>query len=205
MTTKSPIKGKTISEQKTLDKQSQAMLFEGASLSQLSQMFSQDIRKVKSKLHGLLPTNTRASHPIYKIAEAARYLVKPMWDIDEWISRLDSAKDLPTELSKEYWAGKRSRQLFEEHAGDLWRTEKVIDMVTDLFKGMAMSLRLVDDAVNSESILTSKQREVIRRLMDEALSNTHDELLKILEESKNRGGIVIGRSSEDQLDEDDEI
>lgn len=184
-------------DSKRFDSQTEAMLFEGASLSQLSRLFSMDIRKVKAKLHGCGPVATRAGAPIYSIAEASRYLVEPILDIDEWIKRMNHT-DLPMMLRKEYWAGMRSRQLYEEHAGDLWRTDKVIEHVTEILKTISMSLRLVSDKVAMEMALTPGQRRLTNALMDEALAGAHAQLLKLYENrGVGNGGEAAGVSDEE--------
>lgn len=191
------IKKKSIADQKAFDSETSAMLFEGASLSQLSQLFSQDIRKVKAKLHGLSPVKTRAGHPIYNVAEAARHLVQPMWGIDEYIKRMNHA-DLPTLLSKEYWAGMRTRQIFEEAAGDLWRTDEVTEHITEILKTISVSLRLSADSVERETSLSVQQRNTIIRLMDETLANAHKTLQKaMLKARKGRGGSSATNAVED--------
>lgn len=196
MASKAP--GKSIAEQKAIDKETQVMMFEGCSLSQLTQIFGQDIRKIKAKLHGLEPVKMRAGHPIYSLAEAARYLVEPMWPIDEYIKRMNHA-DLPMLLRKEYWAGMRSRQLYEAAAGDLWPTEKVMDHISELLKSFALPLRLASDTVEREVGLTPEQRKILIRIMDETLSNVHASALRMCEESKE---VDNGGDANPDIDDD---
>lgn len=195
------VKGRSIADQKAMDGETTAMLFEGASLSQLVQLFGQDIRKIKAKLHGLHPVKTRAGHPIYSVKEAARYLAEPAWPIDEYIKRMNHM-DLPFMLKKEYWAGMRSRQIYEQAAGDLWPTVKVVGHVTEILKTISLSLKLADDAVEREVRLSPQQRDIVRRIMDETLQNAHDALHRFLEEAKtNQQESADGRSSQDNDDD----
>jgi hypothetical protein len=192
-------RGKTIAQQKALDKETVAMMFEGASLTQLAQLFSQDVQKVKKKLHGLEPSNMRAGHPIYSVAEAARRLVEPQWPIDEYIKRMNHA-DLPVLLKKEYWAGMRSRQLWEEQNGDLWRTDYVIEHISDLLKSFALPMKLASDTVERETGLNPDQRKIIIRLMDQTLANVHkaaQEMLENRRESRN-GGSAANPADDDE-------
>lgn len=185
-------------DSKKMDAETQAMLFEGASLSQLAQMFGQDVRKVKAKLHGCAPSDTRAGHPIYRIKDAARYLVEPIWGIDEYITRMNHA-DLPMMLRKEYWAGMRSKQIYEQAAGDLWPTEQVIDLMSGMLKTISMSLKLASDAVDREVGLTSQQRKTVISLMDSALANAHDKLKHTLSESQERPAAATAGDADDDL------
>lgn len=192
-------KGKSIAEQKSFDQATQAMMFEGVSISQLSQIFSQDTRKIKAKIHGLKPVKMRAGHPIYSIAEAAAYLVQPAWPIDLWIQRMNHA-DLPPLLKKEYWGAMRSRQIYEQAAGDLWPTEKVIEHISEILKTVAVSIRLIPDVVQRESGYTEAQRVLIQTLVDDALANAHKSVTAMLEAQKQEvsgGGSISTMAGED--------
>lgn len=172
MTTKPLIKSERGKRQ---DAETEAMLFEGATLSQLSRLFTKDNRSTKAKLYGCQPCGTRAGNPIWAISDAARYLVEPIWPIEEYVKHM-THNDLPMMLRKEYWAGMRSRQIFEIAAGDLWATEKVQEHIIDILKTISMSLRLTADTVERETGITDAQREVIVRLIDDALANAHRDL-----------------------------
>lgn len=194
-------KGLSIAEQKAFDKDTQIMMYEGASLSQLKQIFSMDIQKIKAKLHGLAPVKMRAGHPIYSIAEAARYLVEPMWPIEEYIKHMNHA-DLPMLLRKEYWAGMRSRQLFEQAAGDLWPTDEVLEHISEILKTIAFQLKLASDTVERETGLTPQQRKIVQRIIDDALNKSHRTLQEMLEKRK---GEISGRSATATTIDDDEL
>lgn len=195
--------GKTIAQQKAFDEETQVMMFEGISLSQAKQLFCMDINKIKAKIHGLAPVKTRAGHPIYSVKDMARYLVEPMWPIEEYIKHMNHA-DLPMLLRKEYWAGMRSRQLYEIAAGDLWPTEKVVEHLTEVLKTISISLRLMSDAVERETSLTPAQRDIIIRLMDDTLSNAHNSLAETLQSESQRGS-TDGGSSTHSADDESEL
>lgn len=183
------------------DEESNAIVYQGASLSQLVSIFKQDIRKVKMKLADLPPVGTRGGFPIYSIKEAARYLIEPIWPIDEYIKRMNHA-DLPMLLRKEYWSGMRSRQLYEIAQGDLWPTDRVIEHLSEVLKMISMSMRLAADAVDRETGLTPKQRAIVVRLMDETMANAHATLQKKFEDRKPKDA---GADSGHDQAEDDEL
>lgn len=198
-------KGQSIAEQKAFDKDTQAMLFEGASLSQLVQLFGQDIRKIKAKLHALTPVRMRSGHPIYSIKEAARYLVEPAWPIDEYIKRMNHA-DLPVLLKKEYWAGMRSRQIYEQAQGDLWPTDKVIEHIAEILKIISMSMKLTQDVVARETALTIEQRRIFTQIVDRTLSEAHGVLHKAMSTRTLEEDVSGGDANTTQDDiEDDEL
>lgn len=177
-----------------------AVVYQGASLSQLVAMFKMDIRKVRAKIADLEPCGKRGGFPIYSVKEAARYLVEPIWPIDEYVKRMNHA-DLPMLLRKEYWAGMRSRQLYEMAAGDLWATDKVIEHVSEILKTIAMSARLMSDGVEREAGLTVQQRAIVTRLNDEMIANANRELQKMIEKRKQDASAHAGNPDQD----DDEL
>lgn len=196
--------GFSIADQKAFDRDTQVMMFEGCSLSQLAQIFAMDVRKIKGKLHGLAPVTTRAGHPIYRIKDAARYLVEPMWPIEEYVKHMNHT-DLPYLLKKEYWAAQRSKQLYEIDAGDLWRTDQVVEHISELLKIISLSLRLTSDSVERETALTPKQRDIVIRTMDEALANAHSEIEKKISRSRSQKVEVDNGRSTEIAKEDDEL
>ena len=162
---------------KVQDAETKAMLFEGASLSQLSRLFGRDNRTTAAKLQGLSPVGMRAGSPIYSVKDAAPLLVPPAYDIDEFIQRMTVA-DLPMQLRKEFWAGMRSKQLYEKEAGELWPTEEVREMLAEVFKTMRMTLLLTRDSVARETELTKRQSEIVVRIIDGCLRDLNDAVRK---------------------------
>lgn len=158
------------------------MSAEGASISQLSGVFRMDRRDVAKRLVPLKPAGERGGFPVYDFKEACRYLAEPLFSIEEYVAQMNHT-DLPMMLRKEYWAGRRSQQLYEIANGDLWRTEQVIEHETELFKTIKMSLLLVHDTVERESELTAAQRQIIHNLIDSALQNAQKAVLESLSQS----------------------
>lgn len=160
----------------SLDEESQAMLYDGLNLSQLSIAFRMDHRVLVEKLHRVEPTGSRRGVATYTIDEVAPHLVKPIYDIETYIKRMNHT-DLPKHLTKEFWAGLRSKQEYELKAGDLWPTARVIGEVGELFKLVKMSVLLLSDAVERQTELSDRQREIIKGLTDGMLEDLHREVL----------------------------
>ena len=153
------------------DGETNAMLFEGASISQLVKMFDMDARDVSKKMRAVPSSGERRGFPIWRVKDAAAVLVRPEVkdeDILRYIVGM-SFKDLPPSLNKEVWNGLRARIRFEAEQGDLWRTEYVQTGVNLLMQTLRMGVLLFPDKVNREEGLTPKQREIIERLSDELL------------------------------------
>lgn len=166
-----------------MDEETNAIVYQGATLRQLCVLFKMDISKVKARIADIEPCAHRHGFPVYAIKDAASVLSEPRWPMDEWIKRMNHA-DLPMLLRKEYWAGMRSRQLYEIAAGDLWPTDRVIEMASEMLKVIAMSARLASDQVERETGITVRQREVVNRLMDSMLANARDALEKHIQNRK---------------------
>lgn len=160
-----------------IDMASRGILYEGANLTQLAQLFKMDFRTVSAKMHGVPADGTRGRSAIWRIDTAAPHLVKPVYDVEAYMRNM-SHNELPKMLTKEYWAGLRSRQEYELKAGDLWPTAEVVKKVGDLMKIFKMTVRLFMDAVDQQSQLAPKQREIIKQLSDGLLEETNHQVVK---------------------------
>lgn len=174
----------SIGKEPRLDEESEALLYSGANITQLARIFKMDLRDIKAKLNGKIkPAGKRNGFPIYAIKDAAEYLASPIHDIDEFIQKMSIA-DLPTILRKEFWAGMRSRQLYEKEAAELWPTSDVIDTIAELLKTLRLSLLLSREGVERETELSQRQRDIIIRIIDNALEDAHRAATKRLAEVK---------------------
>lgn len=160
-----------------LDDESRAMIYEGLNLSELGRLFHMDHRVLVEKLHGVSPSGKRGSANTYKVHEVAPHLVKPIFDIESYIKRMNHA-DLPKMLTKEFWAGQRAKQEYLLKAGDLWPTEDVIKHVGELFKLVKMSVQLMSDAVERQVELTERQRAIIKAMCDGLLSDLRQAIIE---------------------------
>jgi hypothetical protein len=86
--------------------------------------------------------------------------------------------DLPKMLTKEFWAGQRSRQEFEQREGNLWPTGRVVEVIGGLMKLVKMSVRLNADAVDRQAELTDRQRGIVKSLGDGMLETLYATVLE---------------------------
>ena len=148
--------------------QTAAIIYQGASLRQLEAIFGVNTAVIKGKISGIAPAASRRGVPVWAIRDVAPVLVKPTFDVESAIRKM-SHTDLPKTLSKEFWAGQRSKQEYQIRAGELWETGKVVECVGDLFKLVSMSLKLMRDNVERQTELTLKQRHLLTNLCDGTL------------------------------------
>jgi hypothetical protein len=185
-----------------------------ATMSQLAQLFETDAKTLPKRLRGLRPAGARHNTSTYKIREAASRLVQPGYSIDM------NHSDLPPLLTKEYWNGQRARQIFEENAGDLWRTSQVVEGFAEAFKTLRMSLLLMADSVERETNLSEVQRKIIKRMIDGAIDDLRESMvtrfkdyvattaplaLPVFDDADDDFGLESVGSGDDAIDpEDDE-
>lgn len=152
----------------SMDEGTAEMIYLGLNQTQLQRLFKQDHPTIKRKLElakaaGVKPSGKRDKVDIWHIHEVAPYIVKPAFDIEHYIRTMDH-KELPKILTKDFWAGLRSKQEYELKAGNLWPTEKVIEEMGEVFKLMKMSTLLMLDGLEKQTELTASQREIVRQL-----------------------------------------
>lgn len=139
-----------------------------ATMAQLAQMFETDAKTLPKRLKMVAPAGTRRGNKVYRIKEAAQYIVTPGYEIEEYIRQM-SPQELPPLLSKEFWNGQRARLEFETKLGMHWPTEEIVEFIGALQNTIRMVLLLAVDDVNREQALTDGQRKVFQRITDAAI------------------------------------
>lgn len=146
-----------------------------ATLSQIAQMFRTDAKTLPQRLRGVVPAGKRDGYRVYNIREAASRLVEPGYEIEEFIKQM-SPQELPPLLQKEFWNGQRARTAYEKEIGNLWPTEDVVALIAVLEQGMRQTVLLITDDVEREEGLTTGQRKVFRRIMDQGIAKFKETL-----------------------------
>lgn len=190
-----------------VDDETNAIIYQGASINIIARIFKKDPRDIRSKIVGhVAPVGIRANQPIYEIKDVAPYLVSPPYDIDEFIQRMSLA-DLPTVMRKEFWAGMRSRQLYEKEAAEVWETSQVVDAIASLLKTLRMSLLLARESAERETDLSPTQRQIVTKIIDNALEDAHRTVEQHFTLAKQRASEHAKKHEEgrqqDVADEDD--
>lgn len=137
-------------------------------MSQIAKLFRTDAKTLPQRMHGVVSVGKRAGYKVYNIAEAAGRLVKPGYEIEEFIRQM-SPQEMPPLLQKEYWNGQKARLAFEKELGNLWPTEDVVEHTAVLQQGIRQAINLATDEVDREESFTTGQRKVFRRIMDNAI------------------------------------
>lgn len=152
-------------------------IFRGVTVTWLMQAFRMDRSTVKKRMANCQPLKYgKGNVPIYDFVQACEYLVKPKVDLDEYLKRL-KPEDLPLDLRKEYWEAQLKKQRWEEKAGQLWRTEDVIEVYSEALKHIKTSTQVWASNLDRKSGLTAEQYELLGKMTDRLLSDMHERLL----------------------------
>lgn len=157
------------------DMRTEQILDDGATVNQLAILFKIDKRIVADRLRGKVKPNgnKKKGYELYWVHEAAQHLVPAIFDLDKF-ARLMRLSDMPVVLTKEYWAGRRSQQLWQRDNNELWHTSQVMDVLTALTKTFRMSVLAVNESISREENLTPEMRVLIRDNLDRVLKEAYD-------------------------------
>lgn len=166
---------------RTSDVTSEILATGEATMSQIAQMFETDAKTLPQRMKGIIPCGKRNGYKVYKIREAASRLVKPGYEIEEYIRQM-SPQELPPLLNKEFWNGQRARAAFEKEMGNLWPTEDVVALFAVLENGIRQTMLLVVDDIEREEGLTDGQRRAFRRITDASITQFKEKLTEGFQE-----------------------
>lgn len=151
-------------------------------MAQIAHLFRTDAKTIPKRLRGMVGAGrNRRGHAVYDIAEAATYLVRPGYEIEEYIRQM-SPQELPPLLSKEYWNGLNARLKYEKEMGNLWPTEQVVEAFGTGLAALRMSILLMQDAVEREHSLSQAQRDAMQRIMDGAVNDCREAIEEKMKE-----------------------
>lgn len=173
----------------------------GVNVSWLCQAFRQDIKTVRRKLANLKPIGIGARNAeIYDFAQAASFLAKPPPNqLAEFLRGL-RVQDLPVHLQHPYWAAMRMRQSYMRDAGDLWRTEDVLEVLGECFKTIKASMQLWVDNLDGQSELTNEQRVLVTGMVDALQDDMHRALIDMPKQRQTKSSAEAPESHPDGPD-----
>ena len=155
---------------------------QGVTVYWLSQVFGLASETVRRRLADCPPHSVHGKSNRYLVKDAAPYLVEPNLDIEKYLKGM-RASDLPALLQKEIWDAKLKRQKWEALAGDLWHTQDVMEVFSEVFSIIKSTIQLWPDTVERTAGLTDDQRELMVSMGD----SLQDEIYRKLQEmSKSR-------------------
>jgi len=133
----------------------------------------------------------------YDIRDVAPHLIK-LPNIEQYLAKM-SYKDLPHQLTKAYWAGRREQLKVQEEEGDLWRSTDVISLFGDLFRMTKNQTRQWQSKIEKAEKMSNAQVEELRSLSDELLASFY-RIYESLERGQSTPSLL---AAEDEYDEEE--
>lgn len=152
---------------------------DGVTITWLASLYDMARKTVESKLTGCpIKKRTASGTPLYDLTVAAGYLSGRRRDI---MAALKVAKedDLPLPLQQKFWRTKLLRNKWELDAGQLWRTDDVLDVFSEAFKAIKNSMLLWVDNLEMIGMLTKEQREFMHGQVDGLTNEIHEILMTL--------------------------
>lgn len=161
----------------------------GVTVSWLSQVFSMDPKAVKAKLADCPPLHKRKAGYVYSLPVACRYLVRPAMTTQQMIKNM-KATDLPPETQSSFWNGQLRRQEYEEKAGSLWRTEKVLAVFQNTFQTIKFTMQLWVSTLDQQHGLSKEIRHSLRDMVEALQKDIYNALLAEAKKRRTRSQIT---------------
>lgn len=140
--------------------------------------FRMDRLTVKKRLAALAPVRMgRGNSPEYDFRQAASYLVEPRINLMDYFGSLKPS-NLPTWMQAQWWDAQLKRQTFEERAGHLWRTEKVLGVLGEVFLNIKSTIQLWVDTLAENVEVTDEQRIRLTQMADALQNEIHAALVE---------------------------
>ena len=128
--------------------------------------------------------------------------------------------DLPPSMQQTFWSAKLAEQKWLENADQLWRTEKVREVLGDTFQALKFAIQLWPDMVRGEVGLNDQQQDVLMRMGDKLQGELYDALVtqmqnqgqgpqsseydETVKEADKNAGFRIDNKTEEEPDEYDD-
>lgn len=82
-------------------------------------------------------------------------------------------EDVPVKLQKDFWAAMSTRRKYVEDGQDLWRTERVLAVYSDLLKIVRQQVTLFENNLDQQDALTPAQRKIVVAMADGLLDSMY--------------------------------
>lgn len=175
-----------------------AKLRQGVTVAWLAGAMRMDPKTVKKRLGPVAPKQKRpGGQDLYDLELAMSYLVKPRFDVREYIKTMNPT-ELPPMLRKEYWDAELKKLAWQEKAGELWPTDKVLEVFSEAFKRIKNQCQVWADDVEREAKMTPEQYRALIKRVDMLREGLHKVLIAMPEARKS--GSALG---EGPIDDDD--
>jgi hypothetical protein len=150
----------------------------GVTIFWLAKAFGLEPSTVRKKLADCPPIARKTSGYLYSLPTAAQYLVRPKIDIMQYLEQMKPG-DLPQQLQPSYWDSMLKRQKFELSMRQMWMSEDVMEVFSDIFKAIKFSMQLWPDTLERQTGLKDEEREILTALCDDLQSEIYEGVVKL--------------------------
>lgn len=177
----------------------ETLIRRAASVSQIMALFGMRRSTVEQKLKNCNPIRyTDSGRPIYDVAEAARYLVKPVLKLSDI-----KVEDLPRKVQDSYWAALLKKQKWEVNAGELWHTDKVRELFGTALQAVRVRLQILPEDIERSLGLSHEHYETVKTLVDRIQASIHDDLKKVAAASSTPSQRADEEDDLEEVDDDE--
>lgn len=151
----------------------------GVSVAWMMKAFRIGRQTLERRLVGCAPIGKgKHGSPLYDLPEAAAYIVMPKRAIADYLKDV-KPEDLPENLREGVWNAKLKQQRFEEKAGDLWRTSRVIEVISEVLVDLRSRLTLIPDDAERAAGVTREQRRKIAEIVESIQEDMYQSILNL--------------------------
>lgn len=144
----------------------------------LEQLFGLDrgtlVRRLEgAESHRVERGQGNTQYHIYDLQEVVQKLAAT--DEDALIAAIEGMKpeDVPVKLQKDFWAAMTARRKYVEDGNDLWRTERVLAVMSDVLKLVRQQVTLFENNLDQQDSLSPAQRRIIVQMADGLLDSMY--------------------------------
>lgn len=170
----------------------------------LAQVFGMTSETVRKRLADVAPVEVHGKSNRYRVRDAAPYLVEPKIDIEAYMKNM-KAGDLPALLQKEIWDARLKRQKWEAQAGDLWHTEDVIAVLSEVFATIKSTVQLWPDTVERTVGLADDQRELLVNMGDTLQDEIYRKLQEMAQNKSTKSSIADLDDGDDDAEDVEDL
>lgn len=158
----------------------------GVTIPWLAEAFDMPEATVRHRMRNcpVKTTRKRGTHmqvKLYDLRVAAGYLVAPRFTTKEYMARLKK-NELPAQLQQAVWDALLKRQKWEENAGQLWRTDRIREVLGSTFQSMKFQMQLFIETMERQVEVTDAQREILRDSIDGLQRELYEKLVQNMQD-----------------------
>lgn len=180
-----------------------AKLRKGVSLTWLAGFTRMDRKTVKKRLSDCPAIGKMSGSETYDPLLALSYLIKPRFDIRDYIKTMNPT-ELPPMLRKEFWDAENKRLKYQQTAGELWPTESVLAVLAEAFKRIKQTTQVWADDVEREAGMPREQYVALIARVDALREDLYRTLVEMPKHQNTLSALDHGPDPSIEIDDEAE-